>query len=137
MQYALGICGLIAFVAVAAFLPETTHPKTRGVDRLQESLKASGQPHRKYFWVNPLASLWLLRSPNISAVVCIAIVANIIIRILFQSQALVGMFALITDYGESYRNTLRPSSPNDPYSIAHTISIHDCKFRFKKPSHER
>jgi hypothetical protein len=82
MQYALGICGLIAFVAVAAFLPETAHPKTRGVDRYQESLKGLGQLRCRFFWVNPLASLWLLRSPNLSALVCVMIAMSIVTMIL-------------------------------------------------------
>lgn len=83
MQYALGICGLIALMAVAYFLPETAHPKTRGVDRYQESLKEPEQLCRRFFLVNPLASLWLLRSPNLLALVCIMIAMSIVAMMLF------------------------------------------------------
>jgi hypothetical protein len=43
--------------------PETSHPGTLGIDKLTR---------RRWIhitWVNPLSSLWLLRSPNLSAVV--------------------------------------------------------------------
>lgn len=64
MQYSLGLCGLIAFLAVAAFLPETCHLGTRGIDKLGSTASS-----RKLFWINPFASLGLLRSPNLLAVV--------------------------------------------------------------------
>jgi MFS family permease len=79
MQYALGICGVIAFAAVAAFLPETAHPMTKGVDKLPQFLNGLNgleQQRRKLIWVNPLASLWLLRSPNLLAVVGVTVAAG-------------------------------------------------------------
>ncbi|KZP12960.1 MFS general substrate transporter [Athelia psychrophila] len=60
MQYSLGICGLIAFWAVFFFLPETMHPGTLGVDKA-----SSTGSSRRLFWINPFASLTLLRSPNL------------------------------------------------------------------------
>ncbi|KZP18353.1 MFS general substrate transporter [Athelia psychrophila] len=50
MQYLLGICALGALLAVASLLPETAHAKSR-----------------EWRFVNPLAPLGLLRSPNILA----------------------------------------------------------------------
>jgi MFS family permease len=76
MQYALGICGVIAFAAVAAFLPETAHPMTRGVDKLPQFLNGFEQQRHKLIGVNPLASLWLLRSPNLLAVVGVTVAAG-------------------------------------------------------------
>jgi hypothetical protein len=76
MQFALLACGILSFLAVLFFLPETSHPQTRGIDkaRMIEESSSGGEGGRgrsgwKWVWVNPLASLWLLRSPNLLAVV--------------------------------------------------------------------
>lgn len=77
MQYVLGGCGTLAFLAVWFFLPETSHPGARGIDQLHESIASDdiggkgmgGLRRRGVVWINPLASLWLLRSPNLFAVV--------------------------------------------------------------------
>jgi hypothetical protein len=75
MPYALLACGLIAFVAVLFLLPETSHPLSRGIDKarmIDEPASEIGERKRKGLrlaWVNPLASLWLLRSPNLLIVV--------------------------------------------------------------------
>lgn len=65
MQYALGLFGLIAFLAVIVLLPDTTHPGTKGIEKY---ISVTGST-RKLFWVNPLSSLELLRSPNLLATV--------------------------------------------------------------------
>lgn len=75
MQYALLVCGIGAFLAVLFFLPETSHPNTRGIDKLR--LKSSKDGERKmgrwgtWMWVNPMTSLGLLKSPNLLAVVSV------------------------------------------------------------------
>jgi hypothetical protein len=75
MQYALLACALVAFLAVLLFLPETSHPQTRGIDKarmMEDSSEGGARQEKrgwKWVWVNPLASLWLLRSPNLLAVV--------------------------------------------------------------------
>ncbi|KAF7974237.1 hypothetical protein HWV62_13122 [Athelia sp. TMB] len=74
MQYVLGACGAVAFLGVYFFLPETSRPGTRGVDKLHGSIGVKGETvgtlrRNGIVWVNPLASLWLLRSPNLFAVV--------------------------------------------------------------------
>ncbi|KZP06003.1 MFS general substrate transporter [Athelia psychrophila] len=74
MQYTLGASGALAFAAVWLFLPETSHPGTRGIDQLRAMRR------RGLVWVNPLACLWLLRSPNLLAV------------------SMAGMLTLLTDY---------------------------------------
>ncbi|KIM80027.1 hypothetical protein PILCRDRAFT_73598 [Piloderma croceum F 1598] len=86
MQFALLACGLLSFLAVLFFLPETSHPQTRGIDkaRMIEESSSGGEGRRggkrwKWVWINPLASLWLLRSPNLLA-------------------SMAGMVALLTDY---------------------------------------
>lgn len=55
---------MIAFIAVAACLPETCHQGTRGIDKLGGTASS-----RKFVWINPFASLGLLRSPNLLAMV--------------------------------------------------------------------
>jgi len=78
MQYVLFSYGLSSFLVVVFFLPETSHPQTRGIDKVRMA-----SPERKrwvWVWVNPLASLWLFRSPNLLAI------------------SLAGMFTLLTNY---------------------------------------
>ncbi|KAK0229247.1 MFS general substrate transporter [Armillaria nabsnona] len=63
-QIALALAGLAAFVLMFFFLPETSHPGSRGIDRMRE---ADGPLSKrwKWVWLNPFASLALLRSPNL------------------------------------------------------------------------
>jgi hypothetical protein len=65
MQFILALSGAIGFVFILVLLPETSHPGTRGVDKLIRATNGA----KKYALVNPLKSLWLLRSPNLLAVV--------------------------------------------------------------------
>lgn len=62
LQYALAVAGFCSYFVMLWFLPETSHPGTRGIDKL-----AVGQ--RTWVLLNPLKSLSLLRSPNLLAVV--------------------------------------------------------------------
>ena len=62
MQLALLVCSLLMLLAVLLYLPETSHPGSRGVDRLDDE-----KP--KLVWLNPCKCLDVLRSPNILLVV--------------------------------------------------------------------
>lgn len=66
MQLALMVAGLVMFSLVFFFLPETSHPGTRGVD------KAEGGRLR-WVWLNPFGSVALLRSPNVTLVVSLVV----------------------------------------------------------------
>ncbi|KAG6829529.1 hypothetical protein H0H92_004266 [Tricholoma furcatifolium] len=74
MQLVLGAFGCSILLAISIFLPDTSHPGSRGVDKVPE-----GQS--KLVFVNPLKPLALLRSPNLFLV------------------SLSGFFVLWTDYG--------------------------------------
>ncbi|KAF8521417.1 major facilitator superfamily domain-containing protein [Hysterangium stoloniferum] len=69
MQLGIAIIGLLAFAFVAIFLPETSHPGTRGIDKyMVESLaKSLSVPHNRTHWrfvsLNPFRILLLLKSP--------------------------------------------------------------------------
>ncbi|KAF8802956.1 MFS general substrate transporter [Phlegmacium glaucopus] len=76
MQLASGVIGLMSFIAIVLFFPETYHPGARGVDKLDPSLHPRWRP----VLLNPLQPLWLLRSPNLLAV------------------TLAGSVTLLTDY---------------------------------------
>ena len=74
MQYALFIAAVLAFLLIVVALPETSHPGTRGVDTISDDEK-------QYFvFLKPLGALWLLRSPNLLAVVRLC--SHSVIRIL-------------------------------------------------------
>lgn len=49
-------------VFIYLFLPETSHSHSGGIRQLTTPFN--------FVWINPFSSIWLLRSPNIMAVVC-------------------------------------------------------------------
>jgi MFS family permease len=74
LHYSLAAWSLVELLLIYLSFPETSHPGTLGIDKLKR---------RRWInitWVNPLSCLWLLRSPNLFAV-------------MFASS-----LALITDY---------------------------------------
>ncbi|EKM77269.1 hypothetical protein AGABI1DRAFT_43790 [Agaricus bisporus var. burnettii JB137-S8] len=77
VHYWLAVMGCAILVCILLFLPETSHPDSRGIDEY----KKSGKPLPKWRPVilNPIANLSMLRSLNIT------------------STALAGCFALLTD----------------------------------------
>ncbi|KAG1778315.1 major facilitator superfamily domain-containing protein [Suillus placidus] len=62
LHYAIGAWGLLEMLFLYLSLPETSHPGTLGIDKLKRRRCIH------ITWVNPLSSLWLLRSPNLFAV---------------------------------------------------------------------
>lgn len=65
-QYGLLVFAAVSLVLTIFFQPETSQPGARGVDKMiEEKGKAS------WVWLNPLACLAMLRSPNILFVVCV------------------------------------------------------------------
>ena len=65
MQLALGFIGLVIFMFVLFVFPETYHPGQRGIDKADPSELPTWRP----ILLNPLRPLFLLRSPNLMAVV--------------------------------------------------------------------
>lgn len=65
MQYILAVCSLFAFTLLYFLLPETSHPGARGMDELPPNKR------RNFVLLNPLKSMTLLRSPNLTAVVSV------------------------------------------------------------------
>ncbi|KAG2148788.1 major facilitator superfamily domain-containing protein [Suillus clintonianus] len=62
LHYSLAAWGLLEMLLIYLAFPETSHPGTLGIDKLTR---------RRWIhitWINPLSSLWLLRSPNLLAV---------------------------------------------------------------------
>ncbi|KAF7336682.1 putative drug/proton antiporter YHK8 [Mycena venus] len=108
MQFILGFSGAIGFIFILVLLPETSHPGTRGVDKLMRETNGT----QKYAFVNPLKSLWLLRSPNLLAVTVAAwmnILAEYVllvplaytigVRYNIKNEALLGAFFLPAGLG--------------------------------------
>lgn len=72
MHYTLFLAGLVGFILMYFFLPETSHPGTRGQEKRllqQENCHHSTPVRWNFVWLNPLKSLWLLRGPNLLAIV--------------------------------------------------------------------
>ncbi|KAF4618476.1 hypothetical protein D9613_010062 [Agrocybe pediades] len=60
VQAVLGLAGGLVFAVVYFFLPETSHPGTKGIDKLRSSNSSVG-----FVFINPLRPMLLLRSPNL------------------------------------------------------------------------
>ena len=63
-QYGLAVAALFSFCCTLLFMPETSHPGARGVDKL---IQKEGKS--RWVWLNPFNILVLLRSPNVSFIV--------------------------------------------------------------------
>ncbi|KAG1862700.1 major facilitator superfamily domain-containing protein [Suillus subluteus] len=61
LHYSIAVWGLLELFLVYFSFPETSHPGTLGIDKLKRRRRIH------ITWVNPLSSLWLLRSPNLFA----------------------------------------------------------------------
>jgi predicted MFS family arabinose efflux permease len=59
LHYSLGAWGLLEMFLIYLSLPETSHPGTTGIE------KVARRRRLHIAWVNPLSSLWLIRSPNL------------------------------------------------------------------------
>lgn len=102
VHYWLAVMGYAILFFILLFLPETSHPDSRGIDEY----KKSGKPLPKWRPVilNPIANLSMLRSLNITSTVRYMQFHNLAtsqIQSFFSTQALAGCFALLTDVGES------------------------------------
>jgi hypothetical protein len=67
VHYVLAGLGCIALVGILLFLPETSHPGSRGVDEYEKAGKCL--PKWRPVILNPVSQLLMLRSPNILSTV--------------------------------------------------------------------
>ena len=67
MQGFLGLVGLIAFTTIYFLFPETSQPGARGIDKMKARNEIDSS--KSFIFINPLESLWLLRSPIMLAMV--------------------------------------------------------------------
>lgn len=69
MQCVVGVFGLVVFGIMWFYLPETSHPGARGIDKLRRRAESGARTRWTNYVVNPLAPLGLLRAPNVLVVV--------------------------------------------------------------------
>ena len=67
MQGGLGLLGLVAFTTIYFLFPETSQPGARGIDKMKAANGINSS--KSFIFINPLESLWLLRSPVMLAIV--------------------------------------------------------------------
>ncbi|KAH8829554.1 MFS general substrate transporter [Flagelloscypha sp. PMI_526] len=90
MQAILGIAGIIGFVAMFTFFPETSHPGTRGKD-LDIAAGRSG-----FRFVNPLKVLALLKSPTLVfvSIVGLTVLLDAYMIVLSLAETLEGSYGI-------------------------------------------
>ena len=78
MQLVMGAILTFVFLSVLAFLPETSHPGARGIDKVVDNDDISNSEHsgkwlklRMPVVLNPFTSLLMLRSPAVLIVVSV------------------------------------------------------------------
>jgi MFS family permease len=87
------------------YLPETAHPGSRGVDRMLDAERAklgtsdgaTDQVRWRWVWLNPFASLALLRAPNLLAVVG-SLLSIVPVKFAHSWQTIGGTLVLLTDF---------------------------------------
>ncbi|KAG2040362.1 major facilitator superfamily domain-containing protein [Suillus americanus] len=92
LHYSIGAWGLLEMLLIYFLFPETSHPGTLGIDKVMR---------RRWIhitWVNPLSSLWLLRSPNLFAVMLAsALMTNTVYTLLVPMAYTIGVRYGITN----------------------------------------
>lgn len=73
-QFCLGIAGLFTCLLMFFFLPETSHPGSRGIEKVWAASDSDKKPF-KWVWLNPLSSLRLMRSPVLLLMVFVSFCA--------------------------------------------------------------
>ena len=105
----LGVIVALVLLSVGVFLPETSHPGTRGVDKLSDCHDQSNlERSRGRRWLklkmpvilNPFSSLLMLRSPNVLVVVSLNLTFATFSDLPY-CQATVAFLAPAVDYGVS------------------------------------
>ena len=61
----LGLLGLIVLITIYFFFPETIHPGTTGIDKMKAANGIDSSTSFIFKFINPLDSLWLLRTPSL------------------------------------------------------------------------
>lgn len=69
MQMGIAVAAMLVFLIMYLYLPETSQPNARGIDKLNEGLPIHEQKW-KFTLLNPFANLALLRSPVVLSTVC-------------------------------------------------------------------
>ncbi|KAJ6602152.1 major facilitator superfamily domain-containing protein [Mycena sp. CBHHK59/15] len=74
VQLGLFFVGLFVYLGMLMLLPETSHPGSMGMDKIELEIavgsddQQQGSRKFKWVWLNPFSGLWLLRSPNLMLV---------------------------------------------------------------------
>ncbi|KAJ7097115.1 MFS general substrate transporter [Mycena belliarum] len=66
LQLGLAVFGGFLVAAMLSYLPETSHPGMTGLEKAHAD--DTTRPPFRWVWLNPVASLWFLRSPNLALI---------------------------------------------------------------------
>ncbi|KAF7315208.1 MFS general substrate transporter [Mycena indigotica] len=65
VQLGLFVAGLLVYLGMLTQLPETSHPGTLGIEKLDAQQTNSTRRKSRWVWLNPFACMYLLRGPNL------------------------------------------------------------------------
>ncbi|CDO72082.1 hypothetical protein BN946_scf184962.g25 [Trametes cinnabarina] len=108
-QWAIFIMGLVPYIPIVFWLPETLDPEVARTKFLEAS---GGKEGRRFVWLNPFKSLALLRSPNILITVSdpVTRMSALLIPLSYTigkaysitNEAIIGMFFLASGLGNIF-----------------------------------
>jgi MFS family permease len=142
LHLALAVFGGVLWFLMLLYLPETSHPGATGLEKLAKAERNSTRdsqetdasdeherPSFRWVWLNPLSSLWVLRSPNLALVVSLDFFPSPPdSSVLTAFQTFSAAAVLVTEFGRQFELShlsdivktplLRPASTYGPDSRA-------------------
>jgi MFS family permease len=87
MQITLAGTGLLGFILISLFYPETMHPGSRGIEKWRQK-NGHADDKLAFVWLNPLKVVSLLKNPNLLLV------------------SIASFAIILCEYGQCFRNQI-------------------------------